>query len=940
MPETLYIIDTFSLMFQVYHAIPPMTSPAGQATNAVFGFTRDIFTILKKKPDFLLCALDSEGPGVRSDWFPEYKAQRTEMPEDLRPQIPMITSVIEGFGIPVVHHTGWEADDIIATLTRQAEAEGIQVRIVSSDKDCRQLLSDHVQMFNCRKGEYFGAEQLREVWNITPEQVIDFQSLVGDSVDNVPGVPLVGPKKATILLEQFGDLEGVLANADKAPGKKLRENLVEFAEQARISKRLVTLRTDLPLDFPMESARVGNYDVDTLQQLFLDYGFRRFREDLYQMTGGGTDIDLPEESQIASKKQTRSLFSDSSNKETLGEDDSDKANAVAEYSRGKQFAFNNTRNWQIIRDEDELQVLIEACQQAKEICIDLETTSVTAMRADIVGWAVSIEPGTAWYIPIQAPFGLATLPHREVLELFKPLLESPDIEISNQNIKYDMLVLKRCGVEVKNIGMDPMVGHYLLDAGARSHGLDALADEFLKHRMIPISDLIGKGKNQKKMFEVDVERVGEYAAEDADVSLQLCHIMRSELQNQGLWDLYADVERPLIPILADMEFTGIRVDDRELFTQSRQAGVRIDELLGELETEAGRKFNPDSPKQLRELLFDEIGLPVQKRTKTGPSTDQSVLEKLALMHPLPAKIMEYRQLAKLKGTYLDTLPKLIHPETGRIHASFNQVVAATGRLSSSDPNLQNIPIRTPEGRQIRKAFIPGESGWELLCCDYSQIELRMLAHFSGDEALRDAFLTGKDIHTTVAAEVFEIDEENVDSDMRRVAKAVNFGVIYGQSPYGLAAALNIPQEQAAEFIDSYFGRYPGVEKFIEETLEKCHRTGYAYTILGRRRPITGIKNTTGRNRNMPERTAINTVIQGSAADLIKLAMLKVHDSLNASNLQGKMLLQIHDELVFESPVAEIDDLATLAKSNMETAMELNVPLVVDMKHGENWLDAE
>jgi len=928
MPEKLYLIDTFSLLFQVYHAIPPMTGPSGQPTNAVFGFTRDILMILKqKKPDYLLCALDSEGPGLRSDWYPDYKIQRTEMPEDMVPQLPMLTEVIEAFGIPAVKHAGWEADDVIATLTRQAEAAGLQVNIVSSDKDCRQLLSETVRMFNCRKGEYFGPPELEKTWGVRPDQVIDFQSLVGDSVDNVPGVPLVGPKKAAALLEQFGDLESVLANADKAPGKKLRENLVEFADQARVSKRLVTLNTELPLDFDLESARVGNIDVGKLQQLFLDYGFRKFRDDLHELDGDLT-VNIP------MRSGQRSLFDGPGSKAGKKTD----TPAVEESTPAP---FQTDRDWSIIRETDELQALVDGwMKDCEEIYIDLETTSVTAMEADIVGWAVAAKPGEAFYIPVRGPAGQQTMDNQEVLDIFRPLLENPRIAISNQNIKYDLLVWKRHGIELEKIGMDPMVGHYLLDAGARSHGLSSLADEFLKHRMIPISELIGTGKNQKRMDEIDIDQVAEYASEDADAALQIADIIRNKLHEQELWNLYQDVERPLIGVLAEMEYAGIRVDDEELFRQSELVGRRVEELLEELEGMADRPFNPDSPKQLREVLFDEIGLPVQKRTKTGPSTDQSVLEKLAPLHPLPAKIIEYRQLAKLKGTYLDSLPKLINPQTGRIHASFNQVVAATGRLSSSDPNLQNIPIRTPEGRQVRKAFIPGEPGWELLCCDYSQIELRVLAHFSGDAAMQEAFQSGKDIHTAVAAEVFEVDEANVDSDMRRVAKAVNFGVIYGQSPYGLAAALNIPQEQAAEFIDDYFMRYPGVSQFIEETLEQCARSGYAYTMLGRRRPITGIKNTGGRNRNMPERTAINTVIQGSAADLIKLAMLNVHRELATSGLSARMLLQIHDELVFEAPVEELEPLRELVHREMVNAHPLSVPLVVDMKHGQNWYDAE
>ncbi len=936
MPKTIYIIDTFSLFFQVFHAIPSMTGPAGQPTNAVFGFTRDLLQILKqKKPDYLLCAMDSEGPGVRADWYEEYKANRSEMPEEMVPQIPMLTEIIEGFRIPFVGYPGWEADDVIATITRQAEAAGMDVVLVSSDKDLRQLLSDHVRMYNCRKGEFFDSQKLKETWSIRPDQVIDFQSLVGDSVDNIPGVPLVGPKKAAALIEQFGDLDNVLANAEKAPGKKLRENLVNFADQARISRKLVTLRTDLPLEFDLETARTDSIDAAKLQQLFLDFGFRKFRDEIREFDSttefqpAASNNQPTIKSSTSKKKKARGLF------DHLPAPD-DEPESSAQPAR----RIMRDRQWTVIDEAEKFQEFIGRLLKQKEICIDLETTSVDAMQAEIVGWAVSHEAGTAYYIPVDGPAGQKTLDSQEVIEAFRPVMENPEIAISNQNIKYDMLVWRRHGLEIATIGMDPMVGHYLLDAGARSHGLTAIADEYLNYQMIPISDLIGKGKTQKKMYEIDITQVAEYASEDADIALQLCELIRTRLHQEELWKLFEEVEQPLIAVLAEMELNGIAVDADELQQQSESAGKRIEQLLIELEDIAGHSFNPDSPKQLREILFSELGLPVQKKTKTGASTDQSVLEKLAPLHPLPAKIIEYRQLAKLKGTYLDALPKLIHPETKRIHASFNQVVASTGRLSSSDPNLQNIPIRTEEGRQIRKAFIPGDDNWELLCCDYSQIELRVLAHFSQDAAMMEAFRTGLDIHTAVAAEVFKVDENEVDKEMRRVAKAVNFGVIYGQSPYGLAASLNIPQEQAAEFIDDYFARYPGVEEFIEQTLEQCHRTGYAYTILGRRRPIEGIKNIQGRNRNMPERTAINTVIQGSAADLIKLAMLHVHEAIQESSLKAKMLLQIHDELIFESPTEELESLITMVRSKMEQAMKLDVPLVVDIKHGKNWFDAE
>jgi DNA polymerase-1 len=527
-----------------------------------------------------------------------------------------------------------------------------------------------------------------------------------------------------------------------------------------------------------------------------------------------------------------------------------------------------------------------------------------------------------------------------VRDALRPILEDPHVEVVNQNIKYDMLVLRRAGIRLRGIGLDPMVGDYLLDAGARSHGLDALAARYLRHRMIPITSLIGTGKQQKKMFEVEIERVAQYAAEDADIAWQLAGIIGDKLRQEGLWDLYWDLERPLISVLADMEFTGVKVDADELGRQSAIAGERLERLAHEIYNLAGREFNIESPVQLRDVLFIDLKLPAGKRTKTGASTNQEVLEKLALLHPLPAKLLEHRQLAKLKGTYLDALPAMVNPDTGKIHCSFNQVVAATGRLSSSDPNLQNIPIRTEEGRLVRRAFVPSQAGWKLVCADYSQIELRLVAHFSQDSALLTAFQDGADIHTAVAAQIFGVPADGVDSAMRRVAKAVNFGVIYGQSPYGLSATLGIAQSDAAAFIENYFARYAGVDRYFEQLLREVQATRFAKTILGRRREITGIRSTTGRQRNLPERTAINTVIQGSAADLIKRAMIKIHRRLEETSFPVHMLLQIHDELVFETPAEHVSALVELVQGEMQHALELTVPLVVDVSAGGNWLDVQ
>jgi DNA polymerase I len=895
MPHMLYLVDTFSLVFQVYYAIrQPMTGTRGQPTNAVFGLTGDIQHLLKdKQPSHLIFAMESTEDQERVNIYQDYKAHREEMPDDLRPQIEMILDVIRGFNIPIISHPGWEADDVIATLAKQAEADGFEVVIVSNDKDLRQLLSPRIRIYNIRKKQMQDAEFLLGEWGIRPDQVIDFQALVGDSVDNVPGVPLVGPKKASALLERFGTLDDVLLHADEAPGKKLSENLKTYAEQARISRDLVTLRTDLPLDYDWEQARVSTPDHQRLLELFEDFGFRRY---------------------------------------------SDEQRSLASEARMKG-AGEHERRWEVVRTPAQFETFLTALRNRHRFCVDLETTSVNPMEADIVGWAFCWEADAGHYIPVAGPTGETFLDCQTVLAALKPILEDPDREIVNQNVKYDMVVLKRAGVAVRGLGLDPMVGDYLLDAGALNHGLDELAKRYLHRRLIPISDLIGKGKTQLKMFEVEVDKAAEYASEDADVAWQLAEIITGKLEEENLWDLYWNLERPLIPVLADMEYLGIRVDSDELARQSEALTGRLDALMHEVYALADCEFNLNSPKQLAKVLFEELRLPVLKRTKGGdPSTNEEVLQRLAYEHDLPARLMQHRHLAKLKGTYLDALPRMVNAYTGRIHTSFSQVTAATGRLASSDPNLQNIPIRTEEGRQVRRAFIAGEPGWKLICIDYSQIELRMLAHFCQDPALLAAFRDGVDIHRAVAAEVYGVAPGDVTREQRTVAKAVNFGVIYGQTAFGLGAALGIHKDEAAEFIDDYFAKYAEVSGFIDHVLQTCRQTGYATTILGRRRAITGIRPERYPSLNLPERTAVNTVIQGSAADLIKQAMINVHRRLQDEASPGRLLLQIHDELVFEAPADAVEGVISLAGTEMESALELDVPIVVDISVGENWLE--
>jgi DNA polymerase-1 len=601
MPETLYILDTFSLIFQVFHAIASdMTGASGQPTNAVYGITRDLRNLLvDRKPAHWLAAMDSSGAAVRSDWYPDYKINRSEMPADLKPQIPLIKQIIEGFGIPMLTHEGWEADDIIATVTRKAVERGMEVSLVTTDKDCRQLLGPGVRMLNMRKNTYMGVEELKADWGITPQQVVDYQSLVGDAVDNVPGVPLVGPKKAAALLNEFGDLEGVLANADKAPGAKLKENLKTFADQARLCKRLVKLYDDLPVEVDWEKTRAGQLNHSMLAELFVEFGFKRLADEVRALQPAGEKPVIPPQ----------------------------------------------MRDWQIVDTPEKFAAFLERFLQAKKFCLDTETTSVDAVRADIVGWAISWEHGSGYYIPVRGPAGQAMLDPNMVIDAFRAHLENPEVHVSNQNIKYDLLVLRRAGIRVANIDRDPMIFSYLLDAGARSHGQDELARRYLGHEMIPISALIGTGKHQKSMTEVDISLAAEYAVEDAEIALRLCDKLEPELRQEGLWDLYWDLERQLIPVLADMEYCGIKIDANLLREQSVEAADRLELIQAKIFELAGRSFNIDSPLQLQKILFEELKLPAQKKTKTGFSTDQEVLEELALHHPLP-KMLTERDLSR------------------------------------------------------------------------------------------------------------------------------------------------------------------------------------------------------------------------------------------------------------------------------------------------------
>lgn len=907
---TIYAIDAHSLIFQVFHALhgSDLSNPQGESVGAVYGFTRDVLQLVeRKKPTVLLCAFDLPGPTFRHALYENYKADRGDMPAELASQIPKIQEVLAALNVPTVATPGYEADDVLAALARQADEAGARLFLVTGDKDCRQLISDRVSIYDIRKDVVYGREELARDWGIRPEQVIDFQALVGDAVDNVPGVPLIGPVAARDLLQSYGSLDEALARAGEVKQAKRRENLIAYREQALLSRRLVQLDRSTPISLDWASARWQGFDCQRVGDLFRSLGFRSLGERAAALAGASL---------------------------------APRAAKAAEASV----------DYQVVDTVEGLEALVAELGRHELISVDVETTDIVPRRAQIVGYALSWAPFLGRYVPVRGPVGDRVLDPQTTADALRPILENPAIGKVGQNLKYDIVALRSAGIEMRGVRFDAMVASYLLDAGERSHNLDELALRYLDHETIKIDSLIGAGKQQKRMDEASVAAVGRYAAEDADIPMRLMPLLERRLDDEGLKDLHDQVEAPLVETLAAMEYIGVAVDVQRLAALHDAYQARLDALAEEIERLAGRPLNIASPKQLAQLLFKELGLPVLKKTKTGPSTDASVLEELAPLHPLPAKIVEYRQYAKLLGTYIDALPGLVLAETGRVHASLNQVVAATGRLSSSNPNLQNIPVRTREGREIRSAFRAGPPDWQLLAADYSQIELRVLAHFCHDPALRCAFLSDQDVHRLVASEVHQTPLDEVTPEMRRRAKAVNFGVIYGQSPFGLAKGLGIDQKEAATFIESYFARYAGVLEFIAATLRSCREKGFVATLLGRRRAIQGVrpvpeglrepKSGELRQLTLPERTAVNTVIQGSAADLIKLAMLRVQRRLERDRAPARMLLQIHDELLMESPVDYLPQLATLMREEMEHAYALDVPLRVDVKSGPNWAECE
>lgn len=950
-PATLYVIDAHALIYRMFHALAPMTSPDGRPTNATFGFTRDLLCIFDEiKPTYLVCAFDPPGGTFRDTIFPDYKKTRSPAPDDLIAQIPMIQSVMEAMRIPVLTVLNYEADDVMATLAHHGHEKGIEVYLCTNDKDCRQLLTERVRMYDLRKKTTLGPAELLADWGITPEQAVDFQALIGDSVDNVPGVVGVGEKTATKLLQAYGTLDNLVSKATEIKQAKQRENLLKAIETGDLerSRTLVRLERNVPMPLEWDKWRRQPWDNERLLGLFEEFGFRGYAARVRTAIKSAGDkapiapknaellaalgLDAP---MAAAKPKSGNLFADP-------DEDPD---SPFDHPPPAPPPDNWNATYTLVDTPEAFDRFLTQLKAQPRFCFDLETTGLDALQCDIVGLAFSWKEREGYYLPVRGPLGDNVLPGETTLAALKPIFEDPAIQKVNQNVKYDLLVLKSHGVDVRGVAGDSMLAHYLLHSGERSHNLDELTRKYLGHENISITELIGKGKNQKRMDQVPVARVFTYAAEDADASWRLTEMLEPQLEPMGVRTLYDTVEVPLIGVLAEMEATGIRIDVPYLKRLSEQMAIRLAALEKEIHELAGREFNIASLKQLREVLYVGLGLPVLKKTDlTGePSTDQETLEKLAVLgHPVPRKIIEHRQISKLKGTYVDALPALVNPKTGRLHTSYNQTVAATGRLSSSDPNLQNIPARTDLGREIRQAFIPRE-GWQLVTADYSQIELRLLAHFSGDENMRAAYAENRDIHTQVAGEIFGVPPEAVTSDMRRVAKTVNFGVIYGMSAHGLAERLGIDRREADRFIGNYFARFSAVLTYQDNLLRKAREQGCVKSILGRQRkfdPSAIRAKSTYQSRNQGEREAINMEIQASAADLMKLALLNVSRKLKEEGLSARMLLTVHDELVFEAPVAETAALAALVRREMTEAMTLSVPLVVDVSAGPNWLDGE
>ncbi|RAN37097.1 DNA polymerase I [Hyphomonas pacifica] len=917
----LYLVDASAYIFRAFHALPPLTRQSdGLPIGAVSGFCNMLFKLLEDlkgddRPTHFACIFDKSSITFRNELYDQYKANRPEPPEELRPQFPLVRRAAEAFAAHAIEMEGFEADDLIATYARQAEAKGARVTIVSSDKDLMQLVSDKVVMLDTMKNRTLGREEVFEKFGVGPEKVVDIQSLAGDSVDNVPGAPGIGVKTAAQLLDEYGDLETLLERAGEIKQPKRRQTLIENEDLIRISKQLVTLKDDVPLELPLEDLAVQDPDPDTLISFLEEMEFRTITRRVREM------MEL--EGAIESAQPA--------------EDPIDRSKYVC------------------VREFEVLEDWVARATKQGYVAVDTETDSLDSIAANLVGVSLALSPNEACYIPLAHvdPDGagdgdmFGADPPRQIrmkdaLRALKPMLEDPSVLKIGQNIKYDLSIFATHKIDVAPID-DTMLLSYVLNAGKHNHGMDTLSERYLQHNTIPFKEIAGTGKSQVTFDKIALDKATEYAAEDADVTLRLWHIFKPQLRPEKVTTVYETLERPLVPVLARMEQEGIKVDRDRLSRLSSDFSQRMAALEAEAYEQAGREFNIGSPKQLGEILFDEMGLEGGKRTKSGAwQTDADVLEGLAAAgHGLPRTIVDWRTLSKLRSTYTEALQAAINKNTGRVHTSFSMAVAQTGRLSSTDPNLQNIPVRTEEGRKIREAFI-AEKGNVLVSADYSQIELRILAHIADIDALKSAFKEGLDIHAMTASEMFGVPIEGMDPMVRRQAKAINFGIIYGISGFGLARQLGIPQSEASDYIKTYFKRFPGIRAYMDETKAFAKEHGYVTTAFGRKINLSGIQSK-GPQKAFAERQAINAPIQGSAADIIKRAMIRMPDALADAGLKARMLLQVHDELVFECPEKEADKLIEVAQATMQgaagPALQLSVPLEVEARAAKNWAEA-
>ncbi|MCG9628021.1 DNA polymerase I [Vibrio mediterranei] len=920
----LILIDGSSYLYRAFHAYPETMSNGEIPTNAVYGVVNMLRSMMRQfASERIAVVFDAKGKTFRDDMYPEYKANRPPMPDDLRCQIEPLHNVIKAMGLPLICVPGVEADDVIGTLAHQASQAGMPVLISTGDKDMAQLVDDNVTLINTMTNVVMDREGVVEKFGIPPELIIDYLALMGDKVDNIPGVPGVGDKTATALLQGIGGIKDLYERLDDiAPlgfrgSKTMAKKLTEHKDNAVLSYELATIKLDVELDCTPESLLKQQPNVDELTKL---YGQLTFKSWLNELLEGGTgEVEAVES---AARKTTSASQRDE-------QSEMDTSQVTIDRSA-----------YETILTEESFNSWLEKLKSAPVIAFDTETDSLDYMVANLVGLSFAIEEGVAAYVPVAHDYIGAPeqLDRQWVLEQLKPLLEDDAIAKVGQNLKYDASVLARYDIELKGIKFDTMLASYVYNSVGGKHDMDSLALRFLQHSCISFEQIAGKGKAQLTFNQIDLEQASPYAAEDADVTFRLHQRLNAELEkNEALNRIYQDIEVPLVPVLSRIERTGVLIDDMLLGAQSQEIAARLDELEQKAFEIAGQEFNLSSPKQLQTIFFEKMGLPVIKKTPSGaPSTNEEVLQELALDYPLPKLILEYRGLAKLKSTYTDKLPKMINPETGRVHTSYHQAVTATGRLSSTDPNLQNIPIRNEEGRRIRQAFI-APHGWKILAVDYSQIELRIMAHLSGDKALLDAFKNGKDIHAATAAEIIGVDIDQVTSEQRRRAKAINFGLIYGMSAFGLSKQLGIPRGEAQQYMDTYFERYPGVMQYMEDTRSLAAEKGYVETIFGRRLHLPEIKSRNGMRRKAAERAAINAPMQGTAADIIKKAMLLVDEWVQAEG-EGKvkLLMQVHDELVFEVESSSLSEIESKIQKLMESAAELDVPLVAEAGHGDNW----